>query len=153
MKWGWGGGSGGLPFVLGLCGLQWEFPFLFSFFLSFKKKFFFLNQKVILTLSGEPLKATHLRSHMLQSLVGREQSSWFLSFSLTDPLREGQLIPFFLCSPESQNWKTLGSGLLQPLGLHSGNQCLLNLHTGVTQPGYLVKMQIQVHQVWGGVEL
>ena len=65
-----GRGEQSPPFMSGLCGLQWEVPF--SFFLTFLKP-----ESYFKLLSGELLKATRLRPHVLQPLVGRKQS-WIL---------------------------------------------------------------------------
>lgn len=69
-----GRGEQSPPFMSGLCGLQWEVPF--SFFLTF-----FKPESYFKLLSGELLKATRLRPHVLQPLVGREQSSESFLFS------------------------------------------------------------------------
>ena len=78
-----GRGERSPPFMSGLCGLQWEVPF--SFFLTFLKL-----ESYFKLFSGELLKATRLRPHVLQPLVGREQSSESFLFSpLPHPHLEG----------------------------------------------------------------
>ena len=81
--WSWGEGSRVLLSCRGCVGCSGRFPFLSSLL-------FFKPESYFKLLSGELLKATRLRPHVLQPLVGREQSSESFLFSpLPRPRPEG----------------------------------------------------------------
>lgn len=143
-----GRGEQSPPFMSGLCGLQWEVPF--SFFLTFLKP-----ESYFKLLSGELLKATRLRPHVLQPLVGRKQS-WILPVLSPPPPAPRGRGPLFHSSSAHLSYRTerqLSSGL-GALGLAAAwKPAPLHLEPPRDLPGHLFKMQVLFPQVCRGAEV
>lgn len=73
--------------MLGLCGLQWEFPFLFSFFLSFKKHFFFKPESYLNLKWGATKSHTPQISHATISCGERAEFLILIVLSHGPPKR------------------------------------------------------------------